>query len=106
MPRTRTATHQRRRRFRFSRNLSSHPTSQRGGAAGAAPPQRFEMRPLPRGVLLVLVLVLFHSMPARSTLAPGPDAFGYSAAVTTAFSFLEITNAAHVLYFADDEAVT
>src|SRR5438128_1390548 len=55
---------------------------------------------------LVLILVVFQSLPARSATAPGPDAFGYSAAVTSAFSFTEITNGLRVLYFSDDEALT
>jgi hypothetical protein len=53
-----------------------------------------------------VALALFHSFPARSATAPGPDAFGYSVATTTAFSFTQITNGLRVLYFADDEAVT
>jgi Bacterial Ig domain len=56
-------------------------------------------------LLLALILAAFQSLPALAVTAPGPDAFGYSVA-TTAFSFIDITNAAHVLYFADDEAVT
>src|SRR5262245_9600693 len=54
----------------------------------------------------VLILALLHPLSARSAIAPGPDAFGYSAAVTTAFSFVEITNGNRVLYFSDDEALT
>jgi hypothetical protein len=57
------------------------------------------------GLLAALILVWFHSLPALAVTAPGPDAFGYSVA-TTASSFIDITNGAHVLYFADDEAVT
>jgi len=54
-----------------------------------------------------LVLALFHSLPGRAATAPGPDAFGYSVAATTAFSFTNITNVAtRVLYFNDDDALT
>src|SRR5215475_14265279 len=64
------------------------------------------MRLLRCRLFAVLILALFHLNSARPATAPGPDAFGYSVAVTTAFSFVEITNGARVLYFADDEAVT
>ena len=54
----------------------------------------------------VLILAVFQTLPARAATAPGPDAFGYSAAVTTAYSFGEITNGIRVLYFSDDETLT
>src|SRR5262245_39276864 len=54
----------------------------------------------------LFVALFLASFSVRSATAPGPDSFGYSAAVTTAFSFIDITNGAHVLYFSDDEAVT
>src|SRR5437879_11903809 len=44
---------------------------------------------------------------ARAAAAPGPDAFGYTVAATTNFSFLQVTNAStRVLWFDDDAAVT
>ena len=56
--------------------------------------------------LLTLILASFPWLPARCVTAPGPDAFGYSVAATTAFSFTNITDGNHVLYFSDDEAIT
>jgi len=56
--------------------------------------------------LLTLILASFPWLSARGVTAPGPDAFGYSVAATTAFSFTNITDGNHVLYFSDDEAIT
>src|SRR5262245_11224292 len=61
---------------------------------------------MPRGLLLAFILSLFHSIPARSVTPPGPDAFGYSVATTTAFSFTDSTDGTRVLFFTDDEATT
>ena len=45
---------------------------------------------------------------ATAAVAPGPDAFGYTVASTTNFSFLQITSGSttRVLRLADDAAVT
>src|SRR6266567_4540983 len=67
---------------------------------------------LPRGVctpapswLLAALLVLPGL--ARAVSAPGPDAFGYTVAPTTNFTFLQITNGGtRTLYFDDDTALT
>src|SRR2546427_229172 len=54
----------------------------------------------------VAVCLLWPAL-AFAAIAPGPDAFGYTAAATTNFSFLQITNAStRVLWFDDDAAVT
>src|SRR5436309_11056045 len=54
-----------------------------------------------------LVVCLLWPGWALAAPAPGPDAFGYTVAATTNFSFLQITNAsARVLWFDDDAAVT
>ena len=58
------------------------------------------------GLFLALILAFFHSIPARSATAPGPDFFGYSVATTMAFSFTNIANGGRVLYFNDDDALT
>ena len=58
------------------------------------------------GLFPALILACLTAPGVKAVTAPGPDAFGYSAAVTADFSFVDITNAAHVLYFSDDEAVT
>ncbi len=59
-------------------------------------------------VLLAVVLLQFTPGKATAASAPGPDAFGYTVAQTTNFSFLQITNlgSTHVLYFDDDSAYT
>jgi len=44
---------------------------------------------------------------AAAVLAPGPDAFGYSAGQTTAYSFTNITSGStRVLWFDDDTAIS
>ena len=54
-----------------------------------------------------LALCLLLPKLAPAVTAPGPDAFGYTVAATTNFSFLQITNgSARVLWFNDDAAVT
>src|SRR2546427_8316783 len=54
----------------------------------------------------VAVCLLWPAL-ARAAAAPGPDAFGYTVAATTNFSFLQITNGStRVLWFDDDAAVT
>src|SRR6266478_189376 len=54
----------------------------------------------------VVVCLLWPAL-ARAAAAPGPDAFGYSVAATTNFSFLAITSGStRVLWFDDDAAVT
>jgi hypothetical protein len=58
------------------------------------------------GLFLTLLLVLFHSTPASSVPAPGPEAFGYSVSITTAFSFTNVSDGTRILYFTDDEATT
>ncbi len=55
---------------------------------------------------VVAVCLLWPSL-ARAAAAPGPDAFGYTIAATTNFSFLSITTGSTwVLWFDDDAAVT
>jgi hypothetical protein len=57
-------------------------------------------------VFLCLCLLCLPGLALANT-APGPDAFGYTAAPTTNFSFLQITNGStRVLWFDDDSAVT
>jgi len=52
----------------------------------------------------VAVCLLWPAL-ARAAAAPGPDAFGYTAAVTTNFGFLPITTGStRVLWFDDDAA--
>ena len=78
---------------------------ERGSRADGLPCRVSERRLLRRGLFPVL-LALLNSIQAYSAIAPGPDAFGYSAGITTAFTFTNITNGTHVLYFADDEPAT
>jgi hypothetical protein len=44
--------------------------------------------------------------PFSAATATGPDAFGYSAATTSALTFTNITNGSRVLVLADDNTVT
>ena len=54
----------------------------------------------------LVVCVLWPGVVLAGT-APGPDAFGYTVAATTNFSFLQITNGStRTLWFNDDAAVT
>jgi Bacterial Ig domain len=92
-------------RLRFSRKLLLQFKLKRGSCGGGLPRGVSEMRFLGCGLFPALILAFFQSIAAHAVTAPGPDAFGYSVA-TTAFSFIDITNGAHVLYFADDEAVS
>ncbi len=57
---------------------------------------------------LVAALLMCHAVSVSAATAPGPDAFGYTVAQTTNFTFLQITNfpTTHVLYFDDDSAYT
>ena len=57
-------------------------------------------------IAALAVCLLWPSL-AIAAVAPGPDAFGYTVAATTNFSFLQITNGSvRVLWFDDDAAVT
>src|SRR5262245_46604348 len=98
MQRTRMAIRRYRCRLRFSRKLLIRFQPKRGSRGGGLPRGVLDMRFLGCGLLLALILAVLAN-PAVAVTAPGPDAFGYSVA-TTAFSFIDITNAAHVLYFA------
>jgi len=61
--------------------------------------------PLP-SLVAVCVLILAPGL-AAATPAPGPDAFGYTVAPNSQFTFLQITNGSpRVLWFADDDTVT
>ena len=57
-------------------------------------------------LLLAGTLLLGQVAPIRAALAPGPDAFGYSVATTTNFTFTNITSGTKVLNFHDDQPVT
>src|SRR5437016_14654611 len=55
----------------------------------------------------VLVVCMLWPGLAFAATAPGPDAFGYTVAATTNFSFLSITSGStRTLWFNDDAAVT
>ena len=75
------------------------------------PREAFGVRRIPPLFLSVpaiaLLLGLLWPALAAAVVAPGPDAFGYTVAATTNFSFLQITNGStRVLWFTDDAAVT
>ncbi len=60
-----------------------------------------------KGQWAAVVVCLLWPALARAAAVPGPDAFGYTAAVTTNFGFLPITTGStRVLWFDDDAAVT
>src|SRR5262245_29752050 len=60
-----------------------------------------------RASFLCFLIYLLWTAVATANTAPGPDAFGYTAAATTNFSLLQITNGStRVLWFDDDTAVT
>src|ERR1043166_1065291 len=60
-----------------------------------------------KGQWAVVAVCLLWPGLARAVTAPGPDAFGYSVAATSNFSFLQITSGStRVLWFNDDAAVT
>src|SRR5881296_1731801 len=60
-----------------------------------------------KGQLAAVAVCLLWPGWVLAAAAPGPDAFGYTVAATTNFSFLQITNSStRVLWFDDDAAVT
>jgi len=56
------------------------------------------------GLVLGLILVCLRQVPTQAATASGPDAFGYSVATTSAFSFTNITDGTRVLFFTVDGA--
>src|SRR5690242_19433430 len=58
-----------------------------------------EKRTMRSSLFLALQLALFHSISARSATPPGPDSFGYSVAMTTTFSFTNISDGTRTLFF-------
>src|SRR5258706_10713027 len=63
--------------------------------------------PINAAFVTALAVWLFTSSQALAVRAPGPDAFGYTVAPTTNFTFVQITNGStRVLFFNDDQPLT